>query len=154
MKFDGFDANLSIHGAQSVRGSSGSGNLRGLLVGGGALFRSVFGGVAAAVVDAVLDGGRLEGVLAGRGGAAGASFAAPGLQPLSDGDSGDHQDGDGVGPGPTECGVEKQAGQKHGGQVGPTGVNPDLGTSYKRSDSSGSVVRVRAARNLRSDIMG
>lgn len=112
MKFDGFDANLSIHGAQSVRGSSGSGNLRGLLLGGGALFRSVFGGVAAAVVDAVLDGGRLEGVLAGRGGAAGASFAAPGLQPLSDGDSGDHQDGDGVGPGPTECGVEKQAGQK------------------------------------------
>ena len=55
MKFDGFDANLSIHGAQSVRGSSGSGNLRGLLLGGGALFRSVFGGVAAAVVDAVLD---------------------------------------------------------------------------------------------------
>lgn len=70
------------------------------------------GGATAGIRRAV---GLLERREAGGGAAV---VAAPGLAAFLDRDDGDHEGGDGVGPGPAQQGVGEQADQEDGREVG------------------------------------
>jgi len=80
------------------------------------------------------------------GGGCAAALALPRADAFPDGGGGNEEGGGGVGPGPSEGGVKKQAGQQHGGQASAQQGLPGVGDRAGRAQFA-----ARAALGNRQD---